>query len=411
MTDPLKIAVFVDVFPALSETFVLNQITGLIDLGHDISIFASQRPVDPTEHPDVERYRLRERCRYLDMPENRWVRRVKALYQLIRYAPRHLAVPWRSLNAFRYGSDARSLLLFYWAVRLLGNDRFDIIHCHFGPQGQVIALLREFGGIRGELVTTFHGYDMSIVPRRNPDAYRYLFTHGDLFLTVSTVWKERLLELGCNPNRIIVHRMGADLARFEYMSRSHEPGRPPRILTVGRMVEKKGIAYGLQAIAEVIKHHGPVHYSIAGNGPLRPQLEKLVAELNLENYVTFYGWQNQDEVLSLMRASDIILAPSVTAQNGDQEGIPVTLMEAMATGMPVISTWHSGIPELVEDGVSGLLVPERDPDSLKKALLRLLDEPERWEGMGRAGRAKVERDHDVRMLNPQLVRIFQTLAG
>lgn len=410
MTRPLKIAVFASVFPALSETFVLNQITGLIDLGHDVTIFSSRSWPDPVKRPDLEIYRLSERCNYLEMPDDLWVRWLKALWYLGRHAFRHFQVLLRSLNGFRYGGDARSLLLLYWAVRLLDNDRFDVIHCHFGRQGQLVAILRELGIIQGKLVTTFHGYDMSVIPRRDPGTYRHLFTHGDLFLTVSTVWKERLLELGCDPLRIVVHRMGANLVRFDYRPRYREPGRLPRILTVGRMVEKKGIEYGLRAMAEVLKRYGPVHYSIAGDGPLRPQLEDLASELNLRGYVTFHGWQNRDGVVSLMEANDILLAPSVTAQNGDQEGIPVTIMEAMATGMPVISTSHSGIPELVEDGVSGLLVREGDSDGLMKVLLALLREPGRWEEMGRAGRAKVEREHDIMILNAQLAQHFLKLV-
>jgi colanic acid/amylovoran biosynthesis glycosyltransferase len=177
------------------------------------------------------------------------------------------------------------------------------------------------------------------------------------------------------------------------------------------MVEKKGIAYGLRAMAEAVGQGLPLVYDIVGDGPLRDDLEQLAKELGIAARVHFHGWQEQTAVAALMDDCDILLAPSVTSVEGDQEGIPVTLMEGMAAGMLVISTYHSGIPELVEPGRSGLLVPERDMPALAAALMSLAKRPEVWSGMSHAARRRVEAAFEVTALNARLAERFATLLA
>jgi colanic acid/amylovoran biosynthesis glycosyltransferase len=125
--------------------------------------------------------------------------------------------------------------------------------------------------------------------------------------------------------------------------------------------------------------------------------------------VLFQGRQGQEAVREGLAQADVLVAASVTAADGDEEGIPNVLKEAMASGMPVVGTRHAGIPELVEDGISGWLVPERDVAALAAALARLAAEPERWASMGRAGRAKVEREYDIHRLNDRFAGMLETL--
>jgi colanic acid/amylovoran biosynthesis glycosyltransferase len=152
-----------------------------------------------------------------------------------------------------------------------------------------------------------------------------------------------------------------------------------------------------------------IEYQIAGDGPLRNDLENLIDDLNVNDHVRLLGWKRQEEIVELMKGASILLAPSVTGKDGDQEGIPVTLMESLAQGLPVLSTQHSGIPELVQDGKSGFLVPERDVDALAERLEYLVKHPELWPAMGRAGRDYVERHYDISKLNDQLAQLYQQL--
>jgi colanic acid/amylovoran biosynthesis glycosyltransferase len=405
----LRIAVFVNEFPALSETFVLNQITGLLDLGHDVTIFATRPRVETRVHRDVMRYRLWERLCYRGMPGSRLARLVQMPGLLAKH--RDDRGPFaKALNPMRYGREATSLGMLYWADRLAGHAPFDIIHCHFGIVGRTVAYLREVGAISGKLVTAFHGVDMSTCLDRDPGLYTHLFAHGDLFMPVSEHWRKRLVAHGCDPDRIVTHRMGIDPARFPHGDRKPSAEGPATVLTIGRLVEKKGVEFGLRAVAKLAARGVPLRYEIVGDGPLRDGLQDIARALGIAGRVRFHGARVQEDVARLMRQSDVFLAPSVTDAQGDQEGIPVTIMEAMATGMPVVSSRHSGIPELVEDGIDGLLLPERDVDGLADALASLLGAPDRCRAMGKAARGKVLAGYNIETLNRDLEGHFRALA-
>jgi len=187
----MKIAFIVGTFPTLSETFVLNQMTGLLDQGHELDIFAHSNPHMEKIHPDVEAYRLMERTHYLDMPSNKVKRVLKALGLLavnFHKAPLRLL---EGLNVFKFGKEALSLRLLYALVPFLGKEQeYDIIHCHFGPNGNIGMLLNNLG-VRGRVITSFYGYDISAhVEQFGRTIYDPLFQQGDLFIAISDAVNE-----------------------------------------------------------------------------------------------------------------------------------------------------------------------------------------------------------------------------
>lgn len=400
----MKIAVVVGRFPSVSETFILSEIVWLIEQGHEVEILALRQGPAGTLHPEIEHYDLLSRTRYLAaMPSG--VRRVLfaagPLLRVLRHRPGLIG---GLLNTRRFGREARSLQLLYAGASLLDGDLgFDVIHAHFGPHGALAAALRALGLVRGAVVTTFHGADVAMGQRRDPARYRALFDSGDRFLTVSRLWRERLIEAGAPASRVVVHHMGVDTT-------VHRPGRPAasndptKLISVCRLTEKKGIRYALEALASL--HGHPFVYHVVGDGPLLTDLETLAQQLGIMDKVVFHGAQPAPAVKALLDASQLFLLPSVTAQNGDQEGVPVALMEAMAAGLPVVSTFHSGIPELVDDGVSGRLVPERDVGALAKAIESLIGDTSQRVAMGYQARKKVEREFDANQLYEELERIF-----
>ena len=407
----MKIAVLSGIFPARSETFVVNQVTGLIDRGHDVEVFANARDDDAETCPEAASYRLRERTSYARLPPSPLARLLKIprLLPDARVAP---AVLLRTLNGFKHGRDAALLRLPYLAAPFVRKQPYDVIFCHFGWSGLVGSLLRDVGAVRGKLVTVFHGADISSYPRRYGwHVYQPLFASGDLFLPVSERWRGRLIEMGCDAQKIVVHRMGVDCERFSCAPRPPRAGLRIKIVSVARLVEKKGLAHGIRAVATLASSHGGVEYTIVGDGPLGGALRGLARELGLEDRVRFLGWKSPHEVREILVESDIFLAPSVSGANGDEEGVPVSAMEAMATGLPVVGTRHSGIPELVGDGVSGFLVPEGDADALADRLARLAANPELRGRMGREGRAFIEREHDIRRLNGDLESLFERVSS
>ncbi|MGV2831203.1 glycosyltransferase [Myxosarcina sp. GI1(2024)] len=211
--------------------------------------------------------------------------------------------------------------------------------------------------------------------------------------------------------KIIVHHMGINCDDFAFIPREPTADSSTKLVSVCRLVEKKGIEYAIRAVAKLARSRRNIEYNIVGDGELKPKLQELITELNIGDRIKLLGWKQKTEVIDLLNNSDLLLAPSVTARNGDREGIPVALMEAMAMGLPVISTLHSGIPELVEHGVSGFLVPERDSDAIAEKLEYFLEHPEVWTEMGKAGREIVTQNYNIDKLNNRLVEIYQDLSA
>jgi colanic acid/amylovoran biosynthesis glycosyltransferase len=405
----MQIAFIVDEFPSLSQIFVLNQITGLIDRGHDVDIFAIHATSDLKIHEDVKRYNLLEHVIYPRIPPNKIYRFFKGMSYLVKFITKYPLPLLRSLNIFKYGRDAANLSLLYQVIPFLEKGPYDIIHCQFGVLGFYGLCLKQITSVTAKLVTSFRGYDISRYVHNRHGIYEELFREGDLFFPVCQFLKKRIIREGCNKNKIIALPSGIDCEKFKYSRRKRLEGEPTKVLTIARLVEKKGIIYAIEAIARLIKSGRCVNYVVVGDGELRGDLERLIEDLGITTNVQLLGWRNQGEVIRLMQSSHILVAPSVTATNGDQEGIPNVLKEAMALGLPVISTDHGGIPELVEDGVSGFLVKERDVDSLTIRLSYLIDHPEIWPEMGRAGSACVQKYYDSNKLNDQLVNLYDRL--
>lgn len=403
----MRIAFIVGIFPKLSETFILNQITGLIDLGHKVEIFAWERANEEKIHPKVIEYSLLERTHYLQdfaSPANK----VKAATGLVCI---HIwKRPWvivKALNVFKLGKKALSLRILFNLMPFL-KSKFDIIHCHFGPTGKQFLFLKRILNIK--FVTTFHAYDVSaFIKQGGTDVYHRLFTRGDLFLPVSNYWKNRLIQLGCPQDKIVVHHMGIDIQEFKFSPRKFPPDGKIKILTVARLVEKKGLNYSIEAVARAIQKYPDIQYKIVGDGPLRDELNKLISKLGVAKKIRLVGWKDSSEVKALMGETHIFLLHSVTATNGDMEGIPVSLMEAQAVGVPVISTYHSGIPELVQDGKSGFLVSEKNVDAFSERLSYLIEHPGEWLEMGRNGRNFVEKKYNNVQLSKKLENIYHRL--
>src|SRR5512146_1479015 len=202
-------------FPALSETFILGQITGLLDRGHDVDIYAERRGNVTTVHPAVHRYRLLQRTRWEpEVPDHLGVRALRGAGLFARMLVRG---PRRALAAVyvrRSGRAARSGRLLFLGSPFTGRPAYDAVVCHFGPFGKKGVELRDAGLVRGKVVTIFHGFDVSkLIVEEGNDAYATLFARGDLFLPVSEFWRRRLVALGCPAERTEVLRMGIDAAR------------------------------------------------------------------------------------------------------------------------------------------------------------------------------------------------------
>lgn len=409
--NAMRIAFLVNQFPCLSETFILRQITGLLDRGHEVDIFAGGAGNDPVRHPELEKYSLLTRTYYLtqcacsEAPLIRAFKRVGLIFTNLHRSP---TVVLKSLNVAVYGKAALFLQILCQVAPFLNKDPYDILHCQFGPLGKFGLLLRDTGVFRGKIITSFRGFDTSsYVKEQGESAYEELFRRGDLFLCVSESIRENLIGLGCDRHKVVVHRSGIYPTSPGMLPRGVRSGGTTTILTIARFIEKKGIEYGIRAVAKVLKKHPRVAYKIAGDGQLRQKLQLLITELNVGARIELLGWKSQDQITELLKNSDILLAPSLTSSTGDQEGIPGVIMEAFAAGLPVVSTNHAGIPEIIQDGKSGFLVPEKDVTALAQKLETLIAQPDLRYRMGLTGRKFVEENYNIEKLNDRLVELYQ----
>jgi colanic acid/amylovoran biosynthesis glycosyltransferase len=411
----MKIAFLVGQFPVLSEPFILNQIIGPIERGHEVHIYALDGvPTDTSKvHPLVEQYRLLDRTYYCPTrPDNSLLRGLKGLGLLLGNFSKNPSVCLQLLDSSKYGQQAKSLKLLYRTIPFLDEKSYDIIHCQFSTLGLVALWFRELGLLQGKVIATFRGSDISkFLPKWGDRLCHQLFEEGDFFLANCEFFKRKAVELGCDEAKIVVHGSGIDCSKFAFKARHFPADGRVRIATTGRLVEKKGIEYVIRAIAKLAKIHPNIEYNIIGDGPLKERFQNLIQELDVSHIVKLLGWKQQQEIVEILDNCHIFIAPSVTAADGNQDAPVNTLKEAMAMGLPAIGTLHGGIPELVEDGISGFLVPERDADAIAEKLTYLIDHPEIWESMGRVGRARVQEKYDMNKLNDELIEIYQQLLN
>jgi colanic acid/amylovoran biosynthesis glycosyltransferase len=404
----MRIAFLVDSFPCLSETFILNQVTGLIDLGHHVEIFAAVRGSLDVVHGDVFSYGLLDHTHYFsEIPEDRLTRFLKFVPLFLKYLPVNPTVSLRAVNLFRFGLEALSLRMYYRAALFLKTGPFDVLQCHFGTNGLIGASLKEVG-IPGRLVTMFHGYDVRRGIREGGQIYRSLFRRGDCFLAISRSNRENLIRFGADPEKIKYHPVGIDLGQFT--SSTNEANIPVntefiRVLTVARLVKEKGLDDGIQAVARLVQDRPTlrIQYQVVGDGPEKHRLLRLVDELKVGDVVKFLGPQGHGDVLATLSQAHIFFLPS------REEVLPVVLMEALASGLPVVATSAGSVAEIVQDGLSGYLVPPGDIHLMSLRLGVLINHPEKWWEMAAQGREAVADQFDIRKLNQRLVGIYETL--
>lgn len=408
-----RLLILVNNFPNRSETFVLQHVYGMMERGYDVTVLSNKGDQSAWDSTNTLSRELRGRVINFNMPTGKTSRMIGIIKILCKNLVKGRYKYFKSLNFFKFGKSSVSLLLPYVYDKVLDLGEYDLIHCHFGPVGVIGAHLKELGSSK-KLIVTFHGYDVSMILKNDfHNPYEKLFKISDLILTVSDRWMNKLSAMGAPTERIQVHRVGVDLSKFSFKQQPIIKSKSLKIVTTARCVEKKGLKYGIEAIS-IVKEKLPdldISYDLIGDGPLFEQLLSLAKELKVSDVIKFHGSKSHEDVEAILRSSDLFMLPSVTAANGDQEGIPVAIMEAMAIGLVVISTNHSGIPELVDHGKNGYLVSERDSAALAEGIIYLATHLEKLSFMRAAGREKVESNHDLKVQNDSLVEQYEQLLN
>lgn len=299
---------------------------------------------------------------------------------------------------------------FFQRLRRLNPE---LIHAHFGPNGVLsLPLVRN---LAIPLIVTFHGYDITMKDEYVACSYsnrvylnrkNALKQEARVFIAVSEFIKKKLLEQDFPPNKIIVHYMGVNTETFQP---DLSIQRQPIVLFVGRLVEKKGCEFLIHAMKQVQAVVPNIGLVIIGDGPLRFELEGLAAK-KLHRY-KFLGVQSPEIVRHWMNQALLLAAPSVTAATGDSEGLPTVILEAQAMGLPVVSSLHAGIPELLIHGETGFLVAERNWEELGKHILLLIEDVELQHRFAQAGQQRVQALFDLQKQTYVLEEIYRQVLG
>jgi colanic acid/amylovoran biosynthesis glycosyltransferase len=288
-----------------------------------------------------------------------------------------------------YRSEARRLLA------ALHTAKARVLHIYFGHIGVHLLPLLEISDL--PVVVSFHGADaqVGLDQPAHRAATRRMLTLATLLLVRSQSLAARLVELGADPAKIRLHRTGIPLDDIPFAPRETPADGAWRCVQACRLIAKKGLATSLRAFAEFAQTFPRSTFTIAGEGPLLPDLRRLADELRIADRVTFPGFLPQEKLRELYSASHLFLHPSELGPDGDQEGVPNSLLEAMASGLPILATRHGGLPEAVDDGTTGLLVAERDPTGLAHAMLTLAADRNRTRAMSAAASASVRAHFDL----------------
>ena len=286
----------------------------------------------------------------------------------------------------------------YDAIRriLIRRDP-ELIHVYFGNTGvHLLPLLRRWDR---PWVVSFHGMDVQRRPKEK--GYDQKLTEmlqlAPMVLVRSQSLANRLQDLGCSPEKIRLNRTGIPLQNFPRVDRTAPVDGHWQLVQACRLVEKKGLLSTLRAFRKFLTDYPKSRLVIAGEGPLRDVLAHQISELSLADQVTLTGFLSQEDLRQVYSNSHIFIHPSELAADSNQEGVPNSMLEAMASGLPVVATRHGGIPEAVQEGIDGILVPERDEPALSGALLKLATQPDLWREMGKQASLSVAENFEQRM--------------
>jgi colanic acid/amylovoran biosynthesis glycosyltransferase len=398
----LRIAVVVNRFPKLSETFVLNHITALIKLGHEIDIFAFRKPLGYEKHHEgVMKYSLLDKTQYLSsIPSEKHERKKRALNIIVSNICKHPI--WIAKCLILNILDKNRPLNNLFRTEPFLKKRYDVIHCHFGTNGNKIAILKDiFPKIK--LFVTFHGFDIRLGLKKGGNLYKNLFRKANGIISVCEYNRQSLITLGCPKDKIIDLPNGVNLEKFK---RTPCKSNGKFIITsVARLANSKNIHFALKLMKAIKdEQRYKFKYLILGDGYKREEVEKAVDDYNLHDQVVLLGATDHNGVIQILKDTNIFLLPS------KKEAFPVVLLEAQAMGIPVVATNVGGVKEALLDGKTGYLVNVNDIQSTKSRIYTLFENSTLVEKMGNRGRRFIEENFDIKKLNKKLVHLYTAVS-
>lgn|GEM_PF-531354 len=411
----LKVAFLVETFPRLSETWLVEQIIPLLKSGIDVQIFAFRRGLDSDISDDVIKNNLLERVTYVDIPNSFPLLILGMVYHLVLLILKP-DILRRILKQIRMDGLREMIRPIYWCSTFSESlNTCDIVHCHFGKMGVRYLILKDLLGLTQPFVTTFYGQDSSkYIQQKGRDVYARLSRECSMTLTMTEEMTNRFRSMGFPKDRVRTHYTAVRIDQYKFNRRTYSTGETFMIAFVGRFVEKKGIPDLLSAVHAVVESGQKIELHIFGGGnddALNRQIAELVERYSLGDKVVFYGMTSHSDVIEAFAKMHLLVQPSKRALNGDTDDLPFVLLEAQACGLPVISTYHVGIPDGVKDGVTGFLVPEGDYMAVAQKILYYINNPDTVSTMSVAAREFIETNFSIHTFNEKLVRIYEEIIA
>lgn len=398
----MNIVYIVKYFPKISESFIINELVELKKRGHNVYVFPLTHLNEDTLHDEIVEYNLFENIYRFSFSSILNESILFFVNFLIRLTIQDIVNKGLTKNGFK-----SNLKLAYFSM-LVKKKNIDLIHAHFDTQGLVAKKIGRLVKLPYSLTahaTDIYRHENLVNLKENMDG-------AEIIITISEYNKEYLEKKLNSNNKIEVVHCGIDTEKFKGIDYSHNINRDRhkiKLLTVSRLAEKKGLKYFIEAIPIVIKKIPNIELNIIGSGPLGDKLKIQINKLNIEEYVNMVGDLQDKELKNYYNESDVFVLPCVITNDGDRDGIPVSMMEAMAMELPVISTKVSGIPELVSDN-SGILVNEKDVEGIGSAIIELCLNRNFIE-MGKNGRKIVEMEYDIKKQVSKLEKIFLNIVN
>ncbi|WP_310992298.1 glycosyltransferase family 4 protein [Aequorivita marina] len=410
----LNIAIVVGAFPTVSETFIVNQITSLIDEGHSVKILASKKGSTAIVHNKITAYNLLDYVEYKEKPVYNKAKRLYGFVKLIYN--NFFQINWRllfkSLNYSKYGKKAISLKAFYKRKFFILNKEFDIIHVHFATNAVAIANHKSEGFLKnGKLIVTFHGFDL--IPNNEMDyniRYKSLLQEASAFTVNSKYLKGILERLNLKTKNIHILPVGLDTDYFKRIGQ-REIKPTYNILFCGRLIQLKGPDIAIDILVELLNRgHNHIHLTLIGDGELKNALTNRIEDEDLKRFVSIEGAHSQEFVKAQMDAANVLLMPGThdsKTKRAETQGL--VIQEAQAMELPVVISDVGGMKYGMIPNETGFVVPENDIKGFADAIETLLVNEKLRKSMGQKGREYVVANYDNTVLYLKLLKIYQRI--
>ena len=403
-SSPIRIAILTRMFPNIVQTYVLNHILSLNNFGAETLIIAEKDPKQKEIHPRVIENNLLDKTIYISTEFN------KIFWQLLTL-PITRPAYWSALRRIFFSNIWRQYGLKYGLkslvrAKILSKHSFNIVHSHSLFSSYDYLFLKEIFSI--PITTTFHGLVPKNVKMLSTNKIKPALDACDVFFVNTVFARNQLVDLGCDLGKIHIIPQGTNTLDFPFKSRKICNDAPINILSVGRLSIEKGFHISIRAIATIIKNHPNIKYRIVGGGIEENNLAELIKDLGLQNNVEIIGSVSTEMLSSYYADAHIFILPSIDFRDGSHtETQGVVLQEAQSSGIPVIASKTGGIPEIINDNVTGLLFDEENHEQLSKKISSLIDNDQIYQSLSIQGKKDVEDNYSIDVICNQLINVYQ----